>query len=55
MAGVAAGYAALGTEPPTSDAPAVTPAHPTSGPASALGADNAAVRHLVSQRRCRSC
>lgn len=56
MAGVAAGYAALGTEPPTSDAPVSPPAPPPpSGPASALGADNAAVRHLVSQRRCRSC
>jgi crotonobetainyl-CoA:carnitine CoA-transferase CaiB-like acyl-CoA transferase len=56
MAGVAATYAALPVEASASSTPVSAPsAPPASGPASGPGADNAAVRHLVSQRRVLSC
>lgn len=56
MAEVAATYAALPVEPSASPAPvSAPPAPPASRPASGPGADNAAVRHLVSQRRVLSC
>lgn len=56
MAGVAATYAALQVEPSASPAPVSAPAAPpTPHPASAPGADNEAVRHLVAQRRVLSC
>lgn len=56
MAGVAATYAALPTEPSTVPCPAAPP--PVAAvfrPAPELGADNDAVRRLVSERRCLSC
>jgi crotonobetainyl-CoA:carnitine CoA-transferase CaiB-like acyl-CoA transferase len=56
MAAVAASYAALPIGASVSDAPVLAPsAPPASRPASRLGADDDAVRHLVSQRRCPSC
>jgi hypothetical protein len=56
MAGVAATYAALPLEPSVPAAPVSAPSAPASPrPASGPGADNAAVRHLVSQRRLLSC
>lgn len=56
MASVAATYAGLPTGPSVSPAPAFPPsAPPASPPAPGLGADNAAVRQLVGQRRCLSC
>ena len=56
MAGVAAGYAALPTVAPATEHPAPPPqAPPPSGQAAGLGADNDAVRRLVSERRCLSC
>lgn len=56
MAAVAATYAALPTGPSESPAPVSPPLMPPAAPpASGLGADNAAVRHLVGQRRCPSC
>jgi len=56
MAGVAATYAALPPEPSVSPVPVSAPsAPPASRPASGPGADNAAVRNLVSQKRVLSC
>lgn len=56
MAGVAATYAALPVEASASPASVSAPsAPPASRPASGPGADNAAVRHLISQRRVLSC
>lgn len=56
MAAVAATYAALPTGPSESPEPvAPPPAPPPTPPASRLGADNEAVRRLVTQRRCLSC
>jgi hypothetical protein len=56
MAQVAAGYAALPRAPSTSAAPVARPQPPPpSPPASLLGADNPAVRHIVSERLCASC
>jgi CoA-transferase family III len=56
MAAVAATYAALPTVPSAAEHPAPPPqAPPPSGPAAELGADNDAVRRLVSERRCLSC
>jgi hypothetical protein len=55
MAQVAARYAAL-TQSADSDAPATSPTLPPAvPPASPLGADNAAVELLVSQRLCAPC
>ncbi|MDT5411382.1 MAG: hypothetical protein QOG14_3602 [Mycobacterium sp.] len=55
MAQVAARYAAL-TQSADSDAPAESPPLPPAvPPASALGADNAAVELLVSERLCAPC
>src|SRR5271156_806625 len=55
MAQVAARYAVL-TQSPDSDAPAEAPSFPpTVPPASPLGADNAAVELLVSERLCAPC
>jgi hypothetical protein len=55
MAQVAARYAAL-TPTPDSDAPAESPTLPPAGPpASPLGADNAAVELIVSERLCAPC
>ena len=56
MAGVAATYAALPTESSVSDRPAPPPpVPPASRRAPEPGADNDAVRRLVSERRCLSC
>lgn len=56
MAAVAATYAGLPLGPSVSPAPVAPPsAPPPAPPASGLGADNAAVRHLVDQRRRLSC
>ncbi|MCV7445380.1 CoA transferase [Mycobacterium paraense] len=56
MAAVAATYAALPTEASVGPYPAPPPqAPPPSPPAAGLGADNDAVRRLVSERRCLSC
>ncbi|MEB4209023.1 CoA transferase [Mycobacterium sp. 94-17] len=56
MSGVAATYAALPVEPSVSSAPvSPPPTPPVARPASGPGSDNAAVRHLVRQRRCPSC
>lgn len=57
MAGVAAAYAELPVEAPPAGVPAPAPRvpPPSPRPAAALGADNAAVRRLVAQRRCRTC
>ncbi len=56
MAAVAATYAALPTEASVGPYPAPPPqAPPPSAPAAGLGADNDAVRRLVSERRCLSC
>ncbi|MGO9927175.1 MAG: CoA transferase [Mycobacterium sp.] len=59
MAGIAGTYAALANEaslPDGPDIPAPPPqAPPASNPAPGLGADNDAVRRLVSERRCPSC
>jgi hypothetical protein len=56
MAQVAARYAALPRAPSSSAAPAAPPQPPPPVPsASPLGADNAAVRHIVSERLCASC
>ena len=55
MAQVAARYAAL-TQSADSDGPAKSPTLPPAGPpASPLGADNAAVELLVSERLCAPC
>jgi hypothetical protein len=55
MAQVAARYAAL-TQSPDSDAPGESPTLPPAvPPASPLGADNAAVERLVSERLCAPC
>jgi crotonobetainyl-CoA:carnitine CoA-transferase CaiB-like acyl-CoA transferase len=56
MAQVAAQYAALPTAPSAGDAPVARPQAPPLNPsASPLGADNIAVRHIVSERLCESC
>jgi CoA-transferase family III len=56
MAAVAASYAALPTVASVWDHPASPPQPPPAcGPAPELGADNDAVRRLVSERRCLSC
>ncbi len=56
MAAVAATYAALPATAPVSDRPAPPPRPPRApGRAAELGADNDAVRGLVSQRRCFAC
>jgi hypothetical protein len=56
MAAVAATYAALPTEPSAGQYPAPPPRPPAAcAPAPRLGADNDAVRRLVSERRCPSC
>jgi len=56
MAGIAAKYAALPTAPSVSDHPAPPPqVPPASRPSPQLGADNDAVRRLVTERRCLSC
>jgi hypothetical protein len=56
MAAVAATYAALPTASAVCEHPAPPPqAPPTPNPAAALGADNDAVRRLVSERRCATC
>jgi crotonobetainyl-CoA:carnitine CoA-transferase CaiB-like acyl-CoA transferase len=56
MAAVAANYAALPTTAPVSEHPA-SPARlpPSCLPAPALGADNDAVRRMVTERRCLPC
>jgi hypothetical protein len=56
MAQVAARYAALPRTSRTSAMPVDRPRPPPPGPAaSPLGADNAAVRHIVSERLCAPC
>ncbi|MHA7651196.1 CoA transferase [Mycobacterium sp. ML4] len=56
MAAVAATYAALPTGPVQCDQAALPPTAPHAAhPAAALGADNARVRHLITERHCRSC
>jgi len=56
MAAVAATYATSATQPSAQDVPAPPPTPPpASRPASALGADNDAVRRLVAERLCISC
>jgi CoA-transferase family III len=56
MAQVAARYAALPRTSSTSAVPAIRPEPPPPGPAaSPLGADDAAVRHIVSERLCAPC
>ncbi|MGD1239641.1 CoA transferase [Mycobacterium seoulense] len=56
MAAVAAGYAALPTQASVANRPAPPPPPPPPArPAARLGADNAAVRHIVAQRGCLSC
>jgi hypothetical protein len=56
MAAVAATYAALPAEPSVGRCPAPPPRAPAArGPAAELGADNDAVRRMVSERRCPSC
>lgn len=56
MAAVAATYAALPVEASVSGDPAPPPrTPPTCRPAAELGADNGAVRQLVSEKRCLSC
>ncbi|OBI17789.1 CoA transferase [Mycobacterium sp. E2497] len=56
MAAVAAGYAALPTQPSRADRPAPPPPiPPPARPAARLGADNEAVRRMVAQRGCPPC
>lgn len=56
MAAVAATYAALPVDAPVSPVVVSAPSPPrVPAAASVLGADDEAVRHLVSQRRCPSC
>jgi crotonobetainyl-CoA:carnitine CoA-transferase CaiB-like acyl-CoA transferase len=56
MAQVAARYAALPRTSRTTAMPVDQPRPPPPGPAaSPLGADNAAVRHIVSERLCAPC
>lgn len=56
MAAVAAGYAALPTQPSVANLPAPPPpVPPPSRPAARLGADNAAVRRIVAERGCSPC
>ncbi len=56
MAQVAARYAALPRAASTPDVPVAPPQPPPPGPsASPLGADNVAVRHIVSERLCTPC
>jgi crotonobetainyl-CoA:carnitine CoA-transferase CaiB-like acyl-CoA transferase len=56
MASVAAGYAMLPTSASLSPAVAAQPAPPPpTPPAAALGADNDAVEHIVTQRNSISC
>jgi hypothetical protein len=55
MAGVAATYAALPIQASVSQVPVSSPPPPpASRPAAGLGADNAAVRHVVFEKRCMS-
>jgi crotonobetainyl-CoA:carnitine CoA-transferase CaiB-like acyl-CoA transferase len=56
MAQVAARYAALPRAASSSDVPVAPPQPPPPSPsASPLGADNGAVRHIVSERLCTPC
>jgi CoA-transferase family III len=56
MADLAARYAELPQASSTSAAPVARPLRPPPGPsASPLGADNTAVRHIVSERLCAPC
>ena len=56
MAGVAAGYAALPTQASVSNLPAPPPpVPPAARPAARLGADNEAVRRMVTERGCPPC
>ena len=56
MAGVAAGYAALPTQASASNLPAPPPpVPPAARPAARLGADNEAVRRIVTERGCPPC
>jgi hypothetical protein len=56
MAETAAGYAALPTRWPVDQCPALPPrAPPSQRPAAGLGADNHAVRRLVTEKRLLSC
>ncbi|MGH3594930.1 MAG: CoA transferase, partial [Mycobacterium sp.] len=56
MAQVAAGYAALPQASSACDTPVASPQPPPPAPsASPLGADNTAVRHIVSERPCAPC
>ncbi|KLO40385.1 acyl-CoA transferase [Mycobacterium nebraskense] len=56
MAAVAAGYAALPTQASVANRPAPPPPPPATGrPAAALGADNEAVRRMVTERGCLPC
>uniref|UniRef100_UPI0035CC0543 CoA transferase n=1 Tax=uncultured Mycobacterium sp. TaxID=171292 RepID=UPI0035CC0543 len=56
MAAVAATYAALPRESSTGATPVAAPQPPPpSLPAPPLGADNAAVRHIVAERLCAPC
>ena len=56
MAAVAAGYAALPTQASVSNLPAPPPPVPSAArPAARLGADNEAVRRMVTERGCAPC
>ncbi|WP_163748011.1 CoA transferase [Mycobacterium noviomagense] len=56
MAAVAARYAGLPRESSISDSPVAAPQPPPPSPsAPPLGADNAAVRHIVAERLCTPC
>jgi crotonobetainyl-CoA:carnitine CoA-transferase CaiB-like acyl-CoA transferase len=56
MAQVAARYAGLPRAPSSSEVPVAKPQPPPRSPsASPLGADNGAVRHIVSERLCTPC
>ncbi|BBU24873.1 hypothetical protein MYXE_46630 [Mycobacterium xenopi] len=56
LAAVAATYAALPLESSESSTPIAPPQPPPPSPAAPpLGADNAAVRHIVAERLCASC
>jgi hypothetical protein len=56
LAAVAATYAALPLESSTTTAPVAPPQPPARSPAaSPLGADNAAVHHIVTERLCAPC
>ncbi|OBF02914.1 acyl-CoA transferase [Mycobacterium sp. ACS4054] len=56
MAAVAAGYAAVPTQASVANGPAPPPpVPPAARPAARLGADNDAVRRLISERACSPC